>query len=31
MLWLYVGWLIVLVGAAIVSALTPGSRRVSDR
>jgi len=27
MLWLYVCWLIVLVGAAIVATLTPGSRR----
>lgn len=27
MLWLYVCWLIVLAGAGIVSALTPGSRR----
>jgi membrane protein len=31
MLWLYVCWLIVLVGAAIVATLTPGSRRMSDR
>lgn len=31
MLWLYVCWLIVLVGAAIVATLTPGSRRLSDR
>lgn len=31
MLWLYVCWLIVLVGAAIVATLTPGSRRASDR
>jgi membrane protein len=27
MLWLYVCWLIVLAGAAVVSALTPGGRR----
>ena len=31
MLWLYVCWLIVLVGAAIVATLTPGSRRASGR
>ena len=31
MLWLYVCWLIVLAGAAIVATLTPGSRRASDR
>ena len=31
MLWLYVCWLIVLVGAAIVATLTPASRRASDR
>jgi len=30
MLWLYLCWLIVLAGAAIVSALTPGSRSVGD-
>lgn len=31
MLWLYVCWLIVLVGAAVVAALTPGSRRAPER
>ena len=31
MLWLYLCWIIVLVGAAIVSALTPGSRSGAER
>ncbi|CAG0968326.1 hypothetical protein BURK1_01086 [Burkholderiales bacterium] len=31
MLWLYLCWFIVLAGAAVVSALTPGTRSVSGR
>ena len=31
MLWIYVCWYVVLVGAAIVAALTPGSPRGEDR
>jgi len=31
MLWLYLCWIIVLAGAAIVSALTPGSRNGAER